>query len=432
MIRSTGFFAIILSFSLLISCSSEGDEGGGENIDSQGLTPSVEAVEARYGSLPLVQRLSGTVRAENQVELYPEISGRVEEVYVQDGDEVRRGDPLVKIRDLEYREQMQQAEAGYRIEQARLRQAQARLSELEAEYRRTSTLAERELISALELETIQAQMESAEADVQLAEAQVEQAKSTLDERQDLLERTTIRSPIDGVVGQRNAEVGMQATSSSRLFTVGNLDRLKIRVNLTDNMLRFMQVGQTAQIGVVNGDGEQELLTATLTRISPFLNDVTRSTEAEIEVNNENRVLRPGSFVPVDILYGESEQATLVPTSALFTDPETGDEGIFVATSLGSEVEPPSVEEGEEMAPLTEPIDVEFRQVDVIARGRMEVAVGNIDRNEWVVTVGQDLLSTGRNQARVRPITWDRVLALQGLQSEDLLRSILERQDSTES
>ncbi|MDZ7694806.1 MAG: efflux RND transporter periplasmic adaptor subunit [Balneolaceae bacterium] len=80
-----------------VACSQESDQGGDpDNQNNTSVTPAVEAVQARYGSLPLSERLSGTVIAKNQVELYSEISGRIEEVLVNNGDEVSKGDPLVR------------------------------------------------------------------------------------------------------------------------------------------------------------------------------------------------------------------------------------------------------------------------------------------------------------------------------------------------
>ncbi|MDX1639825.1 MAG: hypothetical protein R3281_17830, partial [Balneolaceae bacterium] len=153
---------------------------------------------------------------------------------------------------------------------------------------------------------------------------------------------------------------------------------------------------------------------------------------EIDISNEDKLLRPGMFVPVDILYGESRQATLVPTSALYTNPNTGQQGIFVATSLGSEVEPIENPDSDSPAPLTEPIDVQFKQVEVLATGRMEAGVSGIQPGDWVVTVGQQLLSVGRQQARVRVISWDRIIALQGLQRQDLLKNVLDAQKQPDS
>lgn len=417
---------LFLATVMLVSCYS-GSDGDNENSgeESGSSIPAVEAIQARYGSLPLSQRLSGTVVARNQVVLYPEISGKISQIHIQTGEAVKKGDPLISLEDRQYREQVEQARANSRINQARLKQAQARYNELESQYKRTKLLSDKNLSSDMEMESIQAKMSSAEADIELAEAQLEQSESSLEEQEDMLSKTVIRAPINGTVGQRNAEVGMQVSSNTSLFTIGDLNNLRIEVVLTDDMLKKMKIGQTARI-YTGDDEEQEIIEAKLSRISPFLNNITRSTEGEIDVNNDNQSLRPGMFVPVDILYGESEQATIIPTSALYTDPNTGEEGVYVATSLGSEIEPAEEQsDSADMPPLTEPTEVQFKAVDVIAEGRLEVGVADIESGSWVVTVGQDLLATGPGQARVRASSWDRILALQGLQRQDLLQRVLD-------
>lgn len=417
-------FLLFLTVSFISCYGDNSQEGPPEEMNS--VIPAVEAVQARHGSLPLSERLSGTVVSDNQVALYPEISGRISQVHVQNGDFVEEGDPLVSLNNRQYQEQLEQAKANLQINQARLKQAQASYNEIQARFERVKKLTERELSSQQELETLQAELASAEADVDLAKAQVQQSKATVEEQQELLSRTIIRAPITGTVGQRNAEVGMQVSSSQQLFTIGDLDNLRVEVVLTDQMLNEIEIGQTARI-YVGEDTNRQVIKAELSRISPFLNDVTRSTEGEIDVKNQNNLLRPGMFVPVDIMYGESRQATLIPTSALYNDPTTGEDGVFIATSLGSEIEPAEHDNSDDsLPPLTEATEVQFRQVEVIAEGRMEVAVGDVEPGAWVVTVGQDLLSQGRGQARVRTSTWERILAMQGLQRQDLLQQILNR------
>lgn len=410
-------------FLLLMGCLTGLAACGRDAVDerrSDVTAPPVEAVQARLGALPLVERLSGTVWAENQVALHPEITGRIAAVHVETGETVEHGQVLVILTDDQYREQVRQAEAGHRIAQARVRQAAARLAELESQTQRTRSLGERNLVTPLELETAEAQVESARADLDLAEAQLEQAAATLAEQRDLLARTAVRAPISGVVGQRNAEIGMHATPPTRLFTIGNLDRVLVRVNLTDTMLRHIETGQPVRIRPPGGSApDDEIIPAALSRISPFLNEITRSTEGEIEVDNRSRRLRPGMFVPVDILYGQSRQATLVPVSALVTDPNTGRDGVFV---LGGEESGPA--STEDPASLSDPRPVRFRPVHIIARGDMEVAIDAIDPGDWVVTIGQDLLARDRSEARVRHVTWDHVMALQRLNREDLLEEAL--------
>src|SRR5699024_5173480 len=106
-------------------------------------------------------------------------------------------------------------------------------------------------------------------------------------------------------------------TNTRLFTIGNLRNLRIEVVLTDEMLNDVTPGQSALI-YAGSEEDPHIIEAKLSRISPFLNRITRSTEAEIDVRSDSSRLRPGMFVPVDILYGECRQATLLPTSAVYT------------------------------------------------------------------------------------------------------------------
>lgn len=223
---------------------------------------------------------------------------------------------------------------------------------------------------------------------------------------------------------------MQVSPSSQIFTIGDLSKLRVEVVLTENMMNYVEPGQTVRVYTGSQGKKQNVITAEVSRISPFLNDVTRSTEAEIDVTDGNHSLRPGMFVPVDILYGESQQATLIPTSALYTNPNSGREGVFVVTSLDGEVEPAEQSDDDSLPPLTEPLEVQFQPIDVIARGRMEMGVSGIEPGTWIVTVGQDLLSVGRNQARVRVSTWQRILSLQGLQRQDLLKQVLDESEES--
>jgi len=381
-------------------------------MDRDQLAPPVEATQARYGSLPLVERLSGNVRAENQVVLYSEIPGRIAEVLVNNGERVNAQQPLVRLQDDAAREQVRQAAAGLRIEQARLRQAEARLGELNTQVARYQSLNERNLVSEVDLDALLAQRESGAADVELAQAQVERAAATLAEREDALAKTVVRAPVAGVVGGRAAEVGMQVSTGAPLYTLGNPARVTVRINLSDTLLRRISSGMPVRI-MPEGD-DAGPITGTLTRISPFLDPANRSAVGEIDLPNPAGRLWPGMFVPVDILYGDSRQGTLVPSSALFTDPNTGREGVF---SL-------AMAPAAEGLQLGEPQEVSFRPILPIARGAEEIAVENLEPGSWIVTLGQNLLTTGRGVARVRAVTWDHVMYLQGLQKEELLADVL--------
>jgi len=428
----TRLISVLLPVALLLSgcgsSSSDGDQRRGQRGGEQS-TPSVEAVQARDGTLPLEERMSGTVRAHNQVAIYPELSEPVVAVEAQAGDYVREGAPLVRLRSEPYEQQVRQAEASLRNTRAEAKGAKANLDELRAQLKRTERLAEQDLESQQQLESLQAQVQQAEAAYEQAQAQIEQAQATLDERETALRQTVVRAPISGYVGRRNVEVGQRVDPSTRLYTMGDLDRVKVQVEVTDRMFGRIQPGQTARIHVPQKD---TVLTASVTRMSPFLSDESYSAEAEIEVPNEDRVLNPGMFVEVDVAYGESRRATIVPLSALYEDPASNTRGVFVAPTLGTEipVDVPDEFDKDNPPPLTPPTPTTFREVEVLAEGQQTAGVRGIEPGDWVVTVGQNLLDndTGeRIDARVRPLPWSRLLALQRLQDTDLLNRVLERQ-----
>jgi len=397
-----------------LACS--GASGRQPELDA----PAVEAVEAREGSLPLEERLNGVVRAENQFAVRPEIEAAVVEVAVRSGEAVRQGQVLVRLDDRELRDQLRQAEASVRLEQAAAKASRARVTELSAQVRRTRELAEQSLISRLELETQEAQLAAAEASADQAEARVEQVQATLAERRSAVEKTVIRAPIAGRIGRRNAEMGMIVSPSTLLFELGNLASVQVDVPLTGEMLGRITTGmpvliQSAALG-------REPMQARLSRISPFLVEGSFSTTGEIDVPNPDGRLRPGMFVTVDILYGETEQATLVPASAVWEDPRTGVRGIWVLELGEARLQPAAAE------PSSQAFAATFRSVELRAEGRSSLGVRGVRPGEWVVVVGQHLLrSDGPASARVRATTWERVLGLQALQREDLLRGFLEKQ-----
>jgi HlyD family secretion protein len=246
----------------------------------------------------------------------------------------------------------------------------------------------------------------------------------------VLAQTLIRAPVTGTVGNRNAEVGMTVNPGTRLFTLGQLDSVRIEVILTDRMLNYIEPGQRVEIRS-SALSTGEALTASLSRISPFLHPVTHSTDAEIEIANPGRRLKSGMFVATDIFYGESEAATLVPLSALYDNPHTGATGVYICRDTTGQISDDALTSPEK-AYLTEPIAFEFVPVEILARGRMSAGIRGVQPDDWVVTIGQDLFGGESGEARVRLVHWNRIEHLQTIQREDLLDTIMKKQQATGS
>jgi multidrug efflux pump subunit AcrA (membrane-fusion protein) len=231
------------------------------------------------------------------------------------------------------------------------------------------------------------------------------------------------------VGQRNVQVGQRVGPDTRLYTIGDLDSVKVNVEVTDRMFGRIRPGQTARLHVPQQD---TVIQASVTRMSPFLSEESYSAEAEIVVPNASGLLNPGMFIEVDVAYGESERATIVPLSALYENPASNARGVFVAPTLGTEipVDVPEDFNADNPPPLTPPTPTTFREVEVLAEGQQTAGIRGVEPGDWVVTVGQNLLESGageRVDARVRPVPWSRLMALQRLQDTDLLNRVLERQ-----
>lgn len=405
-------FLFCLAISVLISCG-ETVAPAAESRDA----PPVEAVAAREGALPLQERVSGTVRARNQMAVRTEIEAPVVEVLARSGDRVQKGQPLVRLDDTELRAQLRQAEAAVRLAAASAQQSRARLSEIGAQITRARALAAEQLVSAMELETLEAQLQAARANLAQEEARVEQAEATAAERRNALSRTVIRAPAAGIVGERNAEIGMIAGRDAVLFALGDPSDLIVEVPLTQDMLQLVSVGDPVEVTVPS---QQGVVRGQLARISPFLASQSFSTVGEVEFPGEAPPLGPGMFVSAAILYGESERSTVVPASALWEDPASGEQSVFVVSSMKGDAARSSLEDGAKA--------VERRPVRVLAEGGGMAGVEGVAAGEWVVVAGQHLLSEANSTtARVRSAGWDRILNLQSLQREDLLAEYMQKQ-----
>lgn len=425
--------AALVAAGLVSSCGGDAGSAGGGFSQGEAVLPAVEAVEVMVGSLPLEERLSGSVRARNQTDIYAEVGGTIERVFVDDGDEVEEGDPLVQLRARDFEERVRQAEAGLRVAEARVRQAEANLQRVNAHLERTRTIVEQQLGTRADLDTAVADAISADADLELMQAQLAQAASVLEERQAELADTLVRAPFDGVVGARDAEVGQQAGSGTPLFVIGDVENMQVDIRLTQAMLGYIDVG--TPVAIYSDISPDRILESEISRISPYLHQVTRTTMAEIHLERDvGRTLRPGMYVTVDVLYGESEQSPLVPNSALFRHPRDGREGVYV-TDLTAALANPELENGDTPQAVAGgepigPVPVRFVPVEVVARGRASSGIAGVEAGSWVVTLGHNLLANADEQpAIVQPTGWDHILELQGMDSRDLLEIIRAKQQT---
>lgn len=293
--------------------------------DDQG--PQFVTTTLKRGSISLEVTATGNLAPINEVIIGSELSGTVEEVYVDTNDAVKKDQPLAKLDTSKLIQQTERARATLASAKARVSQAEATLRESEASHARLEELHQLsggKTPSRATMETSLATVARSKADLESANATVAGAEAEVRSIERDLERTIIRSPVDGVVLTRTIEVGQTVAASftaPQLFTIAeDLKKMELRVAVAEADIGRLTQGQAAQFSV--DAWPSRVYTASVKKVSYGSvitnNVVTYSTE--LEVANDDLTLRPGMTATADIAIAEANDILIVPNTALRFDP----------------------------------------------------------------------------------------------------------------
>jgi len=285
---------------------------------------------ARRGDITVKVTATGTLQPTIQVDVGSELSGTIRSVDVDFNDEVKIGQVLARLDTTRLDAQVLQSKAVVDSAQAKLVQAQATVVEAESQLARLVHVREisgGKVPSQQELDTANAVALRARSEVASARAAIAQAKATLDAQQTDLSKAAIRSPVDGIVLLRAAEPGQTVAASLQapiLFTLAqDLTRMELHVSVDEADVGQVKEGQEASFSVdawpdrsFSAHVAQVRFGATATE---GVGVVTY--ETILEVDNAERLLRPGMTATAEITVKQIDQALLVPNAALrFTPP----------------------------------------------------------------------------------------------------------------
>ena len=216
---------------------------------------TVQAAAVTRQSLVALVKAPGTVQHRVEVEVSGEVPGKIVEMPVQEGQTVGRGDLLVRLDDTAYRADVAQSEAQLAAARSRLRSAEAAWKAAQPLYERRKKLYEQNLISIGELETAENEYESSRSDYETAQRDVDRFVAALTSAKDRLAKTVYRSPIDGVVIERNVEVGeivvvgTMNNPGTVILSVGDLGEMVVEAEVDETDVIDCRIGQKAQIEV---------------------------------------------------------------------------------------------------------------------------------------------------------------------------------------
>jgi len=197
---------------------------------------------------------NGKIQPVLQVMINPEVSGEIIELPVKEGQLVKKGDLLVRIKPDNYRAIRNSSEANYRSSLASKTLAEANLAKAKAEFKRMDQLFREKFVSDSQYIEAKTAFEVAKATVESSAHQADQAKASLAKAEDDLTKTTIVAPIDGTITRLKSQVGERVVGTAmmagtEIMTVSNLDEMEARVDIGEIDVILINVGQKAKLEV---------------------------------------------------------------------------------------------------------------------------------------------------------------------------------------
>ena len=275
---------------VLVNTACSDAEAVDENSDnaSEVIAVPVETTQITIGNISSNYVTTAVLEAKEEAFVVARASGIIEQIFVEEGDYVEKGQPLAQLEQERY--------------MLSLAKARADLKGIEKELHKINEVYNQKLVSDDAFDKLTAQYESAKASVKLAE---------LD-----LKETTILSPISGYVAERNAKVGnlTESFQRERMFHVVEQKQLYGILHLPEKELTRVHVNQEAYLNLAALNDQR--VVANVARISPVIDSQTGTFKVTLKVSNSENVLKAGMFAQVKLNYDTHENATLLPRRAL--------------------------------------------------------------------------------------------------------------------
>ena len=285
---------------------------------------TVEKVEKQ--DLESIISASGEVKPKKNVNISAQIPGRIIKIGVDEGQNVKAGDFLLKLDSIQYEANANRDRALINSFKASLIKAKARSKKDESYYERQKKLWEEMLISREQLETANAQYEISKADQESILYQIKQAEASLQSTLDHLSKTVYNSPIDGIITSLRIEegeialVGTMNNPGTVLMTIADLSVMEVEVEVDETDVIGVKIGQLSEVKV--DAFPDQTINGKVTEIgSSALQKTTASEESKdfkviITLENPPEDLKPGLSASADIITADKKDVLAIPISAL--------------------------------------------------------------------------------------------------------------------
>jgi RND family efflux transporter MFP subunit len=332
--------ALILFLVFVSSCSRRqaGDDAQASNTKQADQAVEVEASRAEERKIDRSVELVGTLTADERLVVSSEAEGRIAEMKVDLGSLVRQGDVIATIDSRDFELRLADAQAALQQVRARLgmsadqdrvdpaetatvRQAKASLDDVTVRLNRVRQLRARGVVSQQDLDQAEANFRIAEARYQAAQEEVNNLVAQLDQRRTQvaiarreLDKTVIRSPITGAVVERLLTTSEYVRKNDRVATLVKTNPLRLRADIPERYTAQVYVGRQLNFSVDALPGKT--FQGKIARLSPAVSTETRSLTIEAEIENRANELRPGYFARAQVVVEPEAKAVVVPAKAV--------------------------------------------------------------------------------------------------------------------
>jgi HlyD family secretion protein len=290
----------------------------------------VEITVAEYKLIKSSILASGTLAFREQVQLRPEVIGQVVEVHVKESDPVRRGELVITLDPKSYQAQVDQAEARVRIQQIAIERQRLLIENLEERFERQQSLYEKDLVDEDSFELLENQLSLARVDLRSLQESLSQARAQLDQALELLGKTRITSPIDGIIIQidvKEGETVIAGTTNipgSTMMVIADPSETLTEVRVDEADIAQVEIGQNADIyaaaypeTALHGTVQSIAAVASQT---PGQQSLSFLVKILLDEQDALKIL-PGMSVRADIYTQSSQETLAVPVQAVLYDEE---------------------------------------------------------------------------------------------------------------
>ena len=313
--RSRNFAVKTLLFSLLVVLV----PGQFQAAQASNTNGELATAEVSLDLLSREFRLDGVVEAINKATVSAQTRGTIQKILVDVDDFAEKGAVIIHLKDVSQKSQLKKAQAGEK-------EAISHLSKAEDEFKRIEDIYAKKVVS-------KSKMDEARHALSAAKARLDSARANLEEAREQLSYTRVKAPYSGIVTERHVEVGETVQTGAKLMTGVSLDKLRVNVDVPQNMINKIRVFGKAFVytdAAIGGDQVQ--VAVDKITVFPIADRASNTFKVRLDLPQGIDGLFPGMFVKASLVTGEKQVLQVPQKSIVYRSELTA---VYVVTEDGS-------------------------------------------------------------------------------------------------